>query len=908
MSMKSELGPNSELKPARSSGPSRPAVPAYYNYLISPMTNQLITSHLHFGAPRPVKGEASFPTNLPQAIMEMKSGTNVPSPLDWSLTTETNTQRNETLRTQYLTGITEIIVLAFFRLALQDLDAHKHRSGFPHQPNIWLVPRQLVHVLCGSIRQKSSACRRASTFFSILTAVLAMVLRIKGTAQSAVFTIIFPPSFYIFAIRTIDGFEHRSLVTNISHHDPNNHLVLTPLIIIGIIDVFLWPCLALTLERMLYEARHPGRPWWRISSRRAADGEEGTLDPALAVSVRGLGKTFKSLFCSEVTAILDLTLDIPRSGIFVLWGSNGAGKSTFLNILGGLIGASRGIVTFPGGTSTPPRGTLHIVPQKNVLIKESSPLQTLRLFRAVKWSPNSAPEEDLEQLLRECNLGNKIHSSASTLSGGQKRKLQLAIGLVGGSKLLLIDEARCFNWFSSLALNLPFSALLVWTLVRVARYGELTLTTTGSLDGFLLQLHGLAPDVRLSLDTPQRLLLHLGSKDTDVVARVLEILDAQSANYGIVSYDVLGTMIDDIFLDVMAKNQNPPIDEDDSPTHLTLANGRLISRLRQALIIFHKRALIARRSWFHGSPENREQPGAFVYIDDRRFWTRLTIPIYESPPGIISTLGSSRTSVNTSGFTDPNGFTQYINDYWRDLFDLSAGSSMFTWEGSNSPLSGVVMLNLVTNILLNRASNASYHDGNSPTLIQPIFRNFRFVDKKTCSALEWLVPFCGAMAVFPSFFALYVAKERESSVKTMQLPDGISNPVGLWLGHLLFDSIPTLFTILPNQFYGLGLLIRPSSMESRGLCWRIACPSWYCHLSPRLLQQRHTNSSCSWYSLLVSLVFQAHGQLQLYLAGYLLAYTYANPENTNSIIKAIHFSLSLLSPIASVGSPMRYEL
>lgn len=43
-------------------------------------------------------------------------------------------------------------------------------------------------------------------------------------------------------------------------------------------------------------------------------------------------------------------------------------------------------------------------------------------------------EEDLKQLLRDCDLGNKIHSNASTLSGGQKRKLQLAIGLVGGSK------------------------------------------------------------------------------------------------------------------------------------------------------------------------------------------------------------------------------------------------------------------------------------------------------------------------------------------------------------------------------------------------------------------------------------------------------------------------------------------
>jgi ABC-type multidrug transport system fused ATPase/permease subunit len=45
-------------------------------------------------------------------------------------------------------------------------------------------------------------------------------------------------------------------------------------------------------------------------------------------------------------------------------------------------------------------------------------------------------------------------------------------------------------------------------------------------------------------------------------------------------------------------------------------------------------------------------------------------------------------------------------------------------------------------------------------------------------------------------------------------------------------------------------------------------------------------------------------RLQLYLGGYLLTYTYANPEDANGIIKAIHFSLSLLSPVASVVSPV----
>lgn len=148
----------------------------------------------------------------------------------------------------------------------------------------------------------------------------------------------------------------------------------------------------------------------------------------------------------------------------MLLGSNGAGKSTALGVLAGLIGRSGGSVMFPSvcagddiekdpapgtervwdGPSRPPKGALGIVPQKNVLFPELTCFQTMVLWSAVKRPVSGGNEaarvhveqtpEELERLLVDCGLEGKVHSNAGSLSGGQKRKLQLAIGLVGGSE------------------------------------------------------------------------------------------------------------------------------------------------------------------------------------------------------------------------------------------------------------------------------------------------------------------------------------------------------------------------------------------------------------------------------------------------------------------------------------------
>lgn len=111
-----------------------------------------------------------------------------------------------------------------------------------------------------------------------------------------------------------------------------------------------------------------------------------------------------------------------------------------MGLLAGILAPTKGNVVFvsedgkkQGLKDVERNGTIGLVPQKNVLFPGLTCLQTLKVWRSVK-SVGYGKEEDLEQLLRDCDLGEKINENAGVLSGGQKRKLQLAIGLVGGSE------------------------------------------------------------------------------------------------------------------------------------------------------------------------------------------------------------------------------------------------------------------------------------------------------------------------------------------------------------------------------------------------------------------------------------------------------------------------------------------
>ena len=94
-----------------------------------------------------------------------------------------------------------------------------------------------------------------------------------------------------------------------------------------------------------------------------------------------------------------------------------------MSILGGLTGVTRGTVTFEGGAACPPRGSIGIVPQKNVLFPELTCLQNLRVWSAINPQSEGATQQEdrnLVLLLRDCDLVQKAKISLVKPRGNDK--------------------------------------------------------------------------------------------------------------------------------------------------------------------------------------------------------------------------------------------------------------------------------------------------------------------------------------------------------------------------------------------------------------------------------------------------------------------------------------------------------
>ena len=310
----------------------------------------------------------------------------------------------------------------------------------------------------------------------------------------------------------------------------------------------------------------------------------------------------------------------------------------------------------------------------------------------------------------------------------------------------------------------------------------------------LERICAIAPEAQLSESSTQRARFRLRSKDSNTVEHVLRLIDSLGGEYGIVSYDVIGSSIEEVFLDLMIQSdestsseKHPVLENPVEPPALEMKDGRTRTPLGQALTIFHKRALIARRSWL--APLLMVMIAVagccapLFFMADRqqsctkRFWVPPTVPLrlpdfvdlgYEadldpvllvSPPDIASILGHPNILLEI--VPDNASFLSYVDSNYQNLslggvsFDLSSGNSLLAWEAS-SGLTGPALLNLATNTLLNHAFSMNASAENA-SLIDTVYWSLPYPSPGTLSALKWAGFFGLAMVgVFSSIVVRFV--------------------------------------------------------------------------------------------------------------------------------------------------------
>lgn len=223
-----------------------------------------------------------------------------------------------------------------------------------------------------------------------------------------------------------------------------------------------------------------------------------------AVNVRGLSKAYGRLH-----AVRELDLDVGYGEIFAILGPNGAGKSTTIEILEGHrkrdAGQVRVLGEDPGTAGRSWRARIGVVLQETSDFGILTVLETVRMF-AKCYGKARIPEELLELV----GLASSSNLRVRTLSGGQRRRLDVALGIIATPELLFLDEPT--TGFD------PEARRQFWDLIRVlADEGTTILLTTHYLE----EAAALADRVAViangqvaAVDSPTRLTAHMNATAT----------------------------------------------------------------------------------------------------------------------------------------------------------------------------------------------------------------------------------------------------------------------------------------------------------------------------------------------------------------------------------------------------------
>jgi len=197
-----------------------------------------------------------------------------------------------------------------------------------------------------------------------------------------------------------------------------------------------------------------------------------TVGGPFAIEVTRLSKTYEG----NVTAIEDVSFQVSPGEVFGLLGPNGAGKTTTLRVLITVLRPSGGSARVLGmdvvKQATQVRQAIGYVPQERAIDRFLTGREHLQLLASLYHLPKDRAATRIEEVLKLVNLEHKADEVARNYSGGMKRKLDIACGLIPDPQVLFMDEP-------TLGLDVE-SRLKIWEHVRQLKARGITILLTSN--------------------------------------------------------------------------------------------------------------------------------------------------------------------------------------------------------------------------------------------------------------------------------------------------------------------------------------------------------------------------------------------------------------------------------------------
>uniref|UniRef100_A0A8C0SND3 ABC transporter domain-containing protein n=1 Tax=Canis lupus familiaris TaxID=9615 RepID=A0A8C0SND3_CANLF len=324
--------------------------------------------------------------------------------------------------------------------------------------------------------------------------------------------------------------------------------------------------------------------------------EDEPVDLVVGIRIQNLYKEFTTER-DTILAVKNLSFNVYEGQITVLLGPNGAGKTTTMSILTGLTLPTSGKVYINGYDISKDmnhvRNNLGFCPQDDILFAELTVSEHLYFYCVIKGVPPEIRPTEVNKMLTSFGLLEKHDAIAKSLSGGMKRKLSIIIALIGGSKVVILDEPT-----SGMD---PVSRRFTWNVLQQYKHDRTILLTTHHMDEadvlgdriaimvkgslcccgssiFLKRIYGVGyhiiivkephcdveqitrlveqhvPDARLETNVAAELSFILPKKHTDRFTGLLTDLEKSQEKLGIGSFGVSITTMEEVFLKVSTEN------------------------------------------------------------------------------------------------------------------------------------------------------------------------------------------------------------------------------------------------------------------------------------------------------------------------------------------------------------------